>query len=81
VVEGGARLGVDESVPFAAALRMYTCAGAYASLEEETKGSIAVGQLADLTVLDRESTQLSAEALADAKVRLTVIDGQVVWER
>jgi len=80
MVEGGAMLSIDESISVADALRMYTYAGAYASLEERTKGRIAVGKLADLAVLSGDPRQMTAEEPFDGKVVVTLIDGKVAWE-
>jgi predicted amidohydrolase YtcJ len=69
------RIGVED------ALRAYTAAGAYASFEEREKGTLEPGKLADLTLIDRELTRVPPETLRDARVVLTVVGGQVVFER
>jgi predicted amidohydrolase YtcJ len=60
---------------------MYTLAGAYASFEEQLKGSIEVGKLADMVVLSADPTVVSAEELKEIRVEKTIIGGEVVWER
>jgi predicted amidohydrolase YtcJ len=47
--------------------------------QETLKGRIAPGYLADLAVLDRDPFQLPPEALKDVAVRLTLVDGRVVY--
>jgi hypothetical protein len=69
------RIGVED------ALRAYTLGGAYASFEEQDKGTLEVGKLADFALLERDLTQVPAEQLRDVKVILTVVGGQVVFER
>ena len=77
----GQLLGPDQGVLVEKALEMHTLAGAYASFEEGVKGSISPGKLADIAVLSNDPTRVSLESLKDIKVLMTVIDGQVVWER
>ena len=60
---------------------MYTLAGAYASFEEQLKGSIEVGKLADMVVLSADPTVVSPEELKEIRVEKTIISGEVVWER
>lgn len=80
-VAGGAVLSPDESISAMEALKMYTYFGAYSSNEEHIKGSIAVGMLADLAVLNGDPMRMSPEGLIAVKTMATVIDGKVAWER
>ncbi|GAC1693913.1 MAG: amidohydrolase [Gemmatimonadaceae bacterium] len=63
------------------ALRAYTSGGAYASFEERVKGTIETGKLADLVLIDRDLTRIPAAEIRNAQVVMTVVDGQVVYER
>jgi predicted amidohydrolase YtcJ len=63
------------------ALSGYTRNGAYAEFAEHGKGTIAPGKLADLVVLDRNIFDLPPEAIADARVGLTIVGGSVIFER
>jgi len=63
------------------ALRSYTLDAAYAAFREDRKGSIEVGKWADLTVLDRDIMVIPAKDILGAKVEMTVIGGEVVYER
>ena len=59
---------------------MYTVNGAYASFEEDFKGSITTGKLADMVVLSADPTKVPPEQIKDIKVEMTIIGGEVVWE-
>ena len=63
------------------ALRAYTTSAAYASYEENEKGSLETGKLADFVMIDRDLTTIAPEAIRDAKVVLTVVGGKAVFER
>ncbi|WP_375773746.1 amidohydrolase [Archangium gephyra] len=69
------RIGVED------ALRAYTLGGAHASFEEQEKGTLEPGKLADLVLIDRDLTRVPPETIRDAKVMLTVVGGQAVFER
>src|SRR5688572_9553166 len=60
------------------ALRAYTANGAYASFDESRKGTLAVGNLADLVVIDRDLFSIQPEEIRNAKVVTTVVGGKVV---
>jgi predicted amidohydrolase YtcJ len=62
------------------ALALYTVNAAYASFEEDIKGSIAPGKLADIIVLSADPTKVPPERIKDIKVEMTIIGGEVVWE-
>jgi hypothetical protein len=69
-----------EAVSPLEALRMYTYWGAYASFEENIKGSISPGKLADLVVLSEDPTRTSSESIPGIKFVLTMVDGKIVWQ-
>ncbi|HET9485554.1 MAG TPA: amidohydrolase [Xanthomonadales bacterium] len=60
------------------ALRAYTATAAYASFEEDLKGTLAPGRLADFVVLDRDLFRIAPESIREAKVVLTVVGGRAV---
>ncbi len=71
----------EEALTLADALRGYTVGAAYASGEEEIKGSLASGRLADFIVLDRDvmmDAPTDPECLLQVQVLATVIGGRVV---
>lgn len=61
------------------ALKAYTINGAYASFEDSIKGSIERGKLADIAIIDRDITRVPPEEIADAKVKMTIVGGRVVY--
>jgi len=71
----------QERLTITEALRLYTTNAAYASFEEDTKGSIEKGKLADLVVLSGNPFQTPHEQLKQIKAVMTIVDGKVVYER
>jgi predicted amidohydrolase YtcJ len=61
------------------ALAAYTSEAAYASFEEDSKGMLKPGMLADFVLLDRDITAIPAEEIADTQVLKTVVGGRVVF--
>ena len=75
----GQLLGKEECLSAGQVLAMYTTNAAYASHEENIKGSISVGKLADFVLLSKNPSLLPAEEIPDIKVLMTVIGGKVVY--
>lgn len=78
--------GPDETLGLEDALRTYTINGAYLTYEEDTRGSLEVGKVADLAVLALEDIRMleeDPELLFDMKNRvlMTMSDGQVRFEK
>ena len=63
------------------ALHAMTLAAAFAGFEEQDKGSIEVGKLADLTVLDQDLTTIPEAEILNSEVLLTIVGGEVVYQR
>jgi len=61
------------------AIKCYTLNGAYASFEEDIKGSIEPGKLADVTILSEDLSLISPENVMDAKVEMTIVNGKIQW--
>jgi predicted amidohydrolase YtcJ len=76
---GGTVLGSDEQIGFDEALSLYTRAAAFAATEEEKKGSLTPGTLADLVVLPEDPGRMSAGELASLPIETTIVDGRVAW--
>ena len=69
------RLSVEE------ALRMYTFDAAYSFGEEEVKGSIEDGKLADLTVLSSDPFTVASDKISDITVTMTIVNGNIVHSK
>lgn len=62
-----------------AALRHYTIDGAYATFDEDIRGSLVQGKLADFVVLSQDLTQIAPTAIRDTKVMLTIMGGRETY--
>jgi len=71
----------DENVTAEEALMMYTLNAAYASFQEDRKGSIEAGKLADFTILSEDPCGISPEKIKDIAVEMVIIDGKIVYKR
>ncbi|CUI05031.1 Amidohydrolase 3 [Janthinobacterium sp. CG23_2] len=78
--EFAGKLGPAPGMPRAAVLRAATMNAAYTLRQEGQVGSLEVGKLADLIVLDRNFFQIPDEEIADIKVLQTVVGGKVVHQ-
>jgi len=63
------------------ALKMFTLWPAYAVFEEEDKGSIEVGKLADLTVLSQDIMKIPEMEILETRNEMTVIGGEIIFSR
>lgn len=63
------------------ALRSYTVANAYAAFEEELKGTLAPGKLADVVVLSKDLTTIPDGEIPSTEVLVTIVGGKVSFER
>ncbi len=71
----------DQKMTRLQALKSYTINAAYAAFEENIKGSIEVGKLADLTVFDKNIMEIPEEQLLSTQVDMTIVDGNIVYQR
>jgi predicted amidohydrolase YtcJ len=69
----------EQKITVAEAVRAYTMGSAYASFEENSKGSIEPGKLADLAVLSDDIFSIDPVKIADTKVFLTIFDGRELF--
>src|SRR5260370_6540393 len=69
----------DQRLTIQEALRGYTAEAAYAAFEEQDEGAIAVGKLADLTVVSTDITRAPARELLTTRVLWTIVGGRVVY--
>ncbi len=68
----------EEKITLEEALVAYTRSSAFASFEEDLKGSLTPGKLADLVMLEEDLTAIAPEQIPGVKVRLTVVGGKIV---
>ena len=77
----GRVLGAGETLPLAEALHTYTANGAHSAFAEAERGTLAVGMLADVAVIDRDLFATPPGELLQAKVDLTLVGGEVRYDR
>lgn len=77
----GCSLGATQELSVMAALGMHTRQGACAEGRGSRKGTIRVGKLADMALLDADPAKVEPSGLKDIKAVLTVLGGRVVWEK
>ncbi|MDP9741144.1 UNVERIFIED_ORG: putative amidohydrolase YtcJ [Bacillus sp. B2I3] len=75
IVGGNPRIGVLE------AIKLFTWNGAYASFEENIKGSMEIGKLADLVILNGAILDVPTDQIKDMQVDYTIIGGKVVFQK
>lgn len=71
----------EQKITVEEALKAYTINAAYASFEEDIKGTLEPGKLADFVVLDRDITAIDPVDIWNMKVRQTWVGGMKVFER
>jgi len=74
-------VGAGQRVGRGQAIRMATISNAWLMMEEQDKGSIEPGKLAELIVLDEDPLTCPEPRLRDAQVMMTVVGGKTVFER
>ncbi len=72
-------IGPDQKISIEEAIKMYTVYAAYASFEEDIKGSLAVGRLADMVVLAQDPWTVDPEDIGQIGVNMTILGGRVVY--
>lgn len=77
----GVAVQPEEALSVTDALRVYSLFGAYAGFEETIKGSLEPGKLADLVILSADPLAIPPARLKDLRVKATIIDGVVRYER
>lgn len=71
----------EQKISMAQALKAYTSMGAYSSFEENLKGQLKAGQLADVIVFSQDLFTIDPMKTADTKVVLTVFNGKVIYDQ
>jgi len=63
------------------AVGCYSLDAAYASFEEDLKGSVELGKLADITILDGDLTETTADQIKDVPVYMTIVGGKILYKK
>ncbi|MBQ5797419.1 MAG: amidohydrolase [Firmicutes bacterium] len=71
----------ENGVTLDEAVRMFTVECAYASHEEATRGTLGVGKYCDMVVLDRNIYERPIEELLETQVLMTIVDGEVAYQK
>lgn len=71
----------DQKISVEDAIKCYTINSAYASFEENIKGSIEVGKIADMIVLSEDILTIDPIKIRDAEVEITVFDGKIIYKK
>ncbi len=79
--ERGNIINIEQAISREEALKMYTINNAYASFEENIKGSIEAGKLADMVILTEDLLTCPVNNIKNIKVETTLVGGKVVFER
>ena len=80
ITRDGKLLGPEQRARVADAVAGYTSAAAILNMEEHDKGTLEVGKLADLVVLDADPFAVDPMEIADITVRATVVGGTTEFE-
>ena len=76
----GKKMSPEQAISVMDVLKMYTIEAAYHTHEENIKGSITPGKLADMVILNDDPANVPAEGIKDIKVEMTIIGGKIIWQ-
>jgi hypothetical protein len=71
----------EESLTVEEALKTYSWNAAYASFDENKKGTIEVGKFADLTILSDDLVNIPVDETRKVAAEMTIVDGKVVYAK
>ncbi len=71
----------EQKISVEDAIKCYTINNAYAAFEENIKGSIETGKLADLVVLSDDILKVDPVKIKDVKVDLTILNGEIIYKK
>ncbi len=71
----------EQCISMMEALKSYTINAAYAAFEEKIKGSLEVGKLADLVILDRNPLEVPTDKIREIQVIETIIRGETIFKK
>ena len=76
----GTQMGTEQCITREEAIRLYTINGAYHTFEEDIKGSIEPGKLADMIIIDRDILECPVDDIRDTRVLRTFLGGKTVFK-
>jgi predicted amidohydrolase YtcJ len=76
----GTQMGTQQRITRQEAIRLYTINGAYHTFEENIKGSIEPGKLADMIIIDRDILACPMDEIKDTEVLMTFLGGKIVYK-
>jgi predicted amidohydrolase YtcJ len=79
--KGGSVFYADQRMSRMEALKSYTLNAAYAAFEDDSRGSLKVGKLADITVLSKDITTIADEDILSSTVTHTIVGGRVLFRK
>ena len=71
----------DQRMSRMEALRSYTINAAYAAFEEDIKGTLTPGKLADIVVLSQDILSIAEEKIPQTQVQMTIVGGKIAFRR
>jgi predicted amidohydrolase YtcJ len=77
----GEAIGLRQKISIEEAFKMYTVYAAYSSFEENIKGSLTVGKLADIVILAQDPWLFDPEKIGQIGVDMTIVGGRIVYSR
>ncbi len=80
-IDNGMEFFTEQSMTREEALYSYTLGNAYAAFEEDIKGSITPGKVADITIMSKDLINCSDTEILESEVLYTIINGEVRYEK
>lgn len=71
----------EQKISMHESLKAYTINAAYATFEEDVKGSLKAGKLADIVVVDRNLMEIDSNDILNMNIDMTIVDGKIVYDR
>jgi predicted amidohydrolase YtcJ len=79
--DNGMEFFTEQAMTREEALYSYTLGNAYAAFEDDIKGSLEVGKVADIVLLSKDLVTCSDEEILDTEVLYTLVDGEVKYQK
>lgn len=81
LTKSGKLLGKDERIPVIDAIKSVTINSAYQYFEEDKKGSIKEGKLADLIIIDKNPLKINLDDIRNIKILETIKNGNTLYKK